>query len=246
VVSDINLALPSGTTIAIVGPSGSGKSTVADLLMGLLKPSAGRLLIDGKPLTTEGVQSWRSYIGYVAQDTFLFHDTVRANLVWARPDASETELWYALQLAAADEFVRALPNGLDTVVGDRGVLLSGGERQRLSLARALVRQPRLLILDEATSALDSENERRIQQAIDALHRRMTVVIITHRLSTIRQADTIHVVERGRLVQSGTWDELRSSPTGRFQELLRAQGLTEERRATLSAVPRSSRRQAVSE
>jgi ATP-binding cassette subfamily C protein len=159
----------------------------------------------------------------VPQDPFLFHDTVRANLQWAREDATDADLWHALRLAAADQFVAALPQGLDTVVGDRGVLVSGGERQRLSLARALVRRPQLLILDEATSSLDSENEERIQQAIDELHQQMTIVVITHRLSTIRAADVIQVVDRGRLIESGSWDELMSH-AGRFRELCAAQGV----------------------
>jgi ATP-binding cassette subfamily C protein len=159
----------------------------------------------------------------VAQDTFLFHDTVRANVLWARPEATEDEVWEALRRAAALEFVQALPQGLDTVVGERGVLVSAGERQRLSLARALLRQPRMLVLDEATSSLDSENELRIQRAIEELHRRMTIVIITHRLSTIRNADMIHVLENGRLVQSGTWAALAADSRGRFRQLCLAQG-----------------------
>ena len=223
-VQDITLALAAGATTAIVGPSGAGKSTLADLLMGLLTPSRGRILVDGTPLGADRLEAWRDQIGYVAQEPFLFHDSVRANLLWARPDASEEELWRALRLALADEFVSALPRGLDTVVGDRGVLVSGGERQRLSLARALLRRPTLLILDEATSSLDSENEARIQHAIDSLHQQMTIVIITHRLATIRGADVIHVIDRGRLVESGGWDELMARPAGRFRELSQAQGI----------------------
>jgi ATP-binding cassette, subfamily C, bacterial len=223
-VDDVTLAIAAGKTTAIVGPSGAGKSTVADLLMGLLTPSNGQLLVDGRPLGVGHLAAWRHRIGYVTQDTFLFHDTVRANLVWANPDASEDDLWRALRLASADEFVADLPGGLDTVLGDRGVLLSGGERQRLSLARALLRRPTLLILDEATSSLDSENETRIQRAIDSLHHQMTIVIITHRLSTIRRADLIHVIDRGRLIESGAWDELMSRPDGRFRELCLAQGM----------------------
>lgn len=223
-VRDIDLVIPAATTTAIVGPSGAGKSTLADLLLGLIEPTAGRILIDGQPLEPIDLASWRDQIGYVSQDTFLFHESVRANLRWARPDASEADLNHALQMAAADAFVAQLPNELDTVIGDRGVLVSGGERQRLALARALLRRPKLLVLDEATNALDSENEARIQEAIDALRHRMTIVVITHRLSTVRGADVIHVIDQGRIVESGSWDELIDRPASRFHALCRAQGV----------------------
>jgi ATP-binding cassette subfamily C protein len=160
----------------------------------------------------------------VAQDTFLFHDTVRANLLWARPEATDEEVRQALRSAAAEAFVSELPKGIETILGDRGVRLSGGERQRLALARALLREPSLLILDEATSALDTENEKRIQSAIEELHGRITILVITHRLSTIRGADVIHVLERGCSVESGDWDTLVGSGNGRFSALWRAQSL----------------------
>lgn len=220
-IHDLDLNVPACRTTAIVGPSGAGKSTIADLMMGLLQPERGRVLIDDEPLSAERLRAWRESIGYVPQETFLLHDTIRANLLWGAPDSSEAELREALRLAAADGFVGGLPHGLDTVIGDRGVLLSGGERQRLALARALLRKPSLLILDEATSALDSENERRIQEAIDALHGTMTIVVITHRLSTIRDADAIHVIDEGRLVESGSWGELLANGR-RFAELCTAQ------------------------
>ena len=153
-------------TLAIIGPSGSGKTTLGDLILGLLHPTEGTIFIDERPLSGERVHNWRSSIGYVPQETFLFHDTVRGNLLWARRDATEGELWTALELAAASTFVSALPNGLDTVLGDRGIRLSGGERQRIALARALLRKPTLLLLDEATSSLDTETEQRIQDAIE--------------------------------------------------------------------------------
>jgi ATP-binding cassette, subfamily C, bacterial len=230
VLREVQLELAARATTAIVGPSGAGKSTIADLLMGLVTPTSGHILVDGVPLSPEFLQSWRRQIGYVPQDTLLFHDTVLANLQWANPHAKEDDIWRALALAAADDFVRALPNGLATVVGDRGVLISGGERQRLSLARALLRRPRLLILDEATSSLDSENERRIQDAIDRLHEQITIVVITHRLSTIRNADRIHVLDAGRVVESGSWHALASSPGGRFRALCDAQGIDLDRDA----------------
>ncbi|MGQ0732588.1 MAG: ABC transporter ATP-binding protein [Acidobacteriota bacterium] len=219
----VSLTIAAGSTTAIVGPSGSGKTTLADLLLGLFAPTDGVITVDGCLLNSSVMTSWRQQVGYVPQDTYLFHESIRANLVWANPGASDRDLWQALRLAAADELVAGLPEGLDTLVGDRGVRLSGGERQRLSLARALLRQPRLLILDEATSALDSENERRIQKAIEGLHERVTIVIITHRLSTVRHADVIHVVEQGRIVESGTWNSLGARSNGRFRALLQAQG-----------------------
>jgi ATP-binding cassette subfamily C protein len=230
-VCDVDLEIAAGLTTAIVGPSGAGKSTLADLLIGLLSPTGGRILVDGEKLTPERMKAWREHMGYVPQETFLFHDTVRANLAWARPGASNEELLQALHLSAAYDFVMGLPQGLNTVVGERGVLVSGGERQRLSLARAILRRPSVLVLDEATSSLDSENELRIQQAIESLHQQMTIVVITHRLSTIRHADLIHVLEHGQLVESGSWDELMARPRGRFRELCRAQGI-DDRLATL--------------
>jgi len=224
VIWNLGLIIKVGETTAIVGPSGAGKSTIADLVMGLLVPDQGRVLVDGLPLSPERMRAWRDQIGYVSQDTFLFHDTIRANLLWACPNASDEEINQALRLAAAEAFVSGLSKGLDTILGDRGVLVSGGERQRLALARALLRKPSLLILDEATSNLDSENERRIQSAIEELHRQMTILVITHRLSTIRGADVIHVLEQGRLVESGTWDTLVAEGNGRFRSLCRAQGI----------------------
>jgi ATP-binding cassette, subfamily C, bacterial len=158
----------------------------------------------------------------VPQETFLFHDTVRSNLLWAKQDATEAELWAALGLAAAQAFVIALPQGLDTVVGDRGIRLSGGERQRLALARALLRKPTLLLLDEATSSLDTENEQRIQDAIEGLHGELTMVVIAHRLSTIRRADSIVVLDRGQVVEAGPWELLAQKQGGRFRGLLEQQ------------------------
>jgi ATP-binding cassette subfamily C protein len=223
-LQDVSLRVAAHATTAIVGPSGAGKSTVADLLMGLVTPAHGVVTIDGHLLTPERLRSWRDQIGYVPQDCLLFHDSVRGNLLWGSPSATEEQMWEALTRAAAADFVRSLPRALDTVVGDRGVLLSGGERQRLSLARALLRRPRVLILDEATSALDSENEGRIQEAIEGLHEQITIVVITHRLSTIRNADWIYVLERGRVVESGTWNGLTRLRESRFRGLCEAQGV----------------------
>jgi ATP-binding cassette subfamily C protein len=177
----------------------------------------------------------REQIGYAPQELSLFHDTIRANLLWARPGATESDLWDALRMGAAEGFVQGLPQGLDTVVGDRGVLVSGGERQRLALARALLRRPAILILDEATSSLDAANEIRIQRAIDDLHEQMTIVVVTHRLSMIRHADAIHVIDKGALVESGTWDELMSRPFSRLADFARGQVFPDETAAPLPSV-----------
>ena len=224
-IRDLNLAIEAGKTTALVGPSGAGKSTIADLVMGLLVPDRGQVLVDGVPLVPERVKSWRRQIGYVSQDTFMFNDTVRANLLWACPEANDEEINRALESAAAKEFVSKLPDGIETVLGDRGVRLSGGEKQRLALARALLRRPSLLLLDEATSALDSENEKRIQSAIKKLHGHVTILMITHRLSTIQGADIIYVLEEGSLVDSGSWSELVDRRNGLFNALRKAQGIS---------------------
>jgi ATP-binding cassette subfamily C protein len=230
VLRGLTCTIAARQTTAIVGPSGAGKSTLADCLMGLLLPEHGTVLVDDTPLHTSGSTAWRQHIGYVPQETFVLHDTVRANLLWARPEASEAELLQALRLAAAEEFVARLPQGLDTVLGDRGVRLSGGERQRLALARALVRRPALLLLDEATSALDLANAQRIHQALSALHGQLTVVLIAHRLSTVRMADHILVLDAGRVVEAGTWDELWGRPGSRFWALV--QGAQQENAVAL--------------
>jgi ATP-binding cassette, subfamily C, bacterial len=223
-MKDFNLSILAGRTVAIAGPSGAGKSTVADLVMGLIQPENGRILVDGLPVVPG---SWRGQVGYVAQETFLFNETVRYNLLLARPDVEEKDLLDALELAAAQGFVEKLPDGLDTVIGDRGVRLSGGERQRLALARALLRKPALLILDEATSNLDSENEKRILDSVESLHGDMTILVIAHRLSTISSADSIYLMEEGHIVESGTWDELLSLDDGSFKRVWKAQSIKED-------------------
>jgi ATP-binding cassette subfamily C protein len=222
-VSHVSLSIRAGATTAIVGASGAGKSTLADLMIGLLRPSTGRILIDGAPLTDEQAAAWRRSIGYVPQDSFLLHDSVRANLRWAKPGATDEAMWGALERSAAAGFLRARPEGLDTIVGDRGVRLSGGERQRLALARALLVDPAVLVLDEATSALDSVNETQILGAVRGLSGAVTTLIVTHRLSAIRAADFIYVMDAGRVVQAGSWHELSHTP-GPFAILLAAQGL----------------------
>jgi len=224
-VRDLSLVIPAGKVVALVGPSGAGKSTIADILMGLVLPDSGTLRLDGRPLGPEGVRGWRAQIGYVAPETFLFHDTIRANLKWARPDAGEDEMLAALRQAGAFDFVAGLKDGLDTIVGDRGMMVSQGERQRLALARAFLRRPSLLILDEATNSLDSENEGRVLDAIESRRGELTVVLIAHRLSTIRWADLIYVIEGGKVVESGDWSSLSARRDGRFRALWEAQSLT---------------------
>jgi ATP-binding cassette, subfamily C, bacterial len=221
VLEDLSLTIAAGKVTAIVGSSGAGKSTVADLVNGLLSPLTGRVLVDGVELTPQSARAWRRHVGYVAQDTVLFHDTVRANLRWAKPDASEEEMGESLSLAAA-EFVFTLPQGLDTTVGDRGTLLSHGQRQRIALARALLRKPGLLILDEATSSLDLDNEKRILDAIERLQGRTTVLLIAHRVSAIQRAEMIYVIDNGSVAELGDWQSLSSRPSPRVGSLFRLQ------------------------
>jgi ATP-binding cassette subfamily C protein len=221
----VSLELPATATVALAGPSGAGKTTVADLVAGLLAPTAGQVTVGGRPLTDGRLVGWRRSVALVPQEPFLFHDTIEANLRWARQDAEQCELWEALQLANAGGFVRALPRGLDTVVGDRGMRLSGGERQRLALARALLRDPQLLILDEATSSLDTENELAIRTALSSLRGRITILLIAHRLSTVSEADQIVVLDSGRVVETGSWEELAQLRAGRLQSLIKAGGRT---------------------
>jgi len=222
-LNEVSLSIHAGRTTAFVGASGAGKSTLADLLIGLLRPERGQVLIDGRALSEDDVAAWRRSIGYVPQESFLLHDSVRANLLWAKPRATDAEMWDALERAAAANFLRTSRDGLDTIVGDRGVRVSGGERQRLALARALLTQPRLLVLDEATSALDSVNEQQILAAVRGLAGAVTTVIVTHRLSAIRQADFIYVMDHGTIVESGTWADL-VGRQGTFATLLAAQGV----------------------
>jgi len=207
VLTGVSLEIPSRTMVAIVGASGAGKTTLLDLIMGLMLPDSGVIRLDGRELTESLMQSMRRWIGYVGQDTFLFNASVRENLLWGAPEADETAIEQVLRTVRA-EFVHDLPNGLDTPVGDRGGLLSGGQRQRLSLARALLREPHFLVLDEATSALDMDNESRIMRAVNDLRGAMTILIVSHRPSAVRDSDLVHVLDSGTIVASGSWSDVR--------------------------------------
>jgi ATP-binding cassette, subfamily B, bacterial len=207
VLDGFDLVVPSGETHAIVGSTGAGKSTVVKLLLRLYDTNAGRIAIDGVDVRNVPLAELRRAIGYVGQDVFLFQGTVRENLAYGRPDADDAELERASRLAEAHDFIVELPDGYDTVVGERGQKLSGGQRQRLSIARAILKDPAVLVLDEATSAVDNETEAAIQRSLELVGRDRTVIVIAHRLSTVRHADRIHVLEAGRIVESGTHDAL---------------------------------------
>ena len=214
---DISLRARPGETIALVGPTGAGKSTIVNLLCRFYEYDSGSITIDGQELNQTSKCSLRSALGYVTQEAFLFNGTVRENLLLAKPEANEAELWKALESARADSLTRELPDGLETNVGERGVKLSGGEKQRLSIARALLKDPPILLLDEATASVDSETERLIQEALEALMADRSAFVIAHRLSTIRNADRIYVLDGGTVVEQGTHDELLKAD-GSYAEL----------------------------
>lgn len=207
VLHDINISIEAGHTVALVGPTGAGKSTIAGLLLRFYPQQSGQILIDGIDTRRVPLAELRRHIGFVTQEPFLFNGTVRDNLLFGRADADETQLWAALAAANADDFVRRLSEGLDTIVGERGVKLSVGEKQRLTIARALLKDPPMLILDEATASVDTGTERLIQSAIDRLTRSRTCIVIAHRLSTVLRANQIVVLEKGRVVERGRHEEL---------------------------------------
>jgi len=206
-IQDITLSVPAGNTLALVGATGSGKSTLIKLLLRFYDPAHGDIRIDGQPIREVSLKSLRDAIGLVSQDVYLFEGSIRDNLAYGKPDASEEEIMEAARTAEAWSFIEGLPQGLDTPVGERGIRLSGGQRQRLSLARALLKNPPILVLDEATSAVDNETEAAIQRSLKRIGHNRTVIMIAHRLSTIVDADTIAVVENGRIVEEGDHDSL---------------------------------------
>ncbi len=207
VLSEVSFRLSKGQVVALVGPSGAGKTTAADLLPRFYDPTSGQILMDGVPLTSLRRASLRGLMGVVSQDTVLINDSVRANIAYGSPNATREQIEEAARAANAAAFIETLPHGYDTTLGERGTRLSGGQRQRIAIARALLRDPPILILDEATSALDTESERLVQQAIARLMRQRTVLVIAHRLATVRDADKIVVLDAGQVVQRGTHEEL---------------------------------------
>jgi len=217
VLDGVSLHAAPGTVTALVGPSGAGKSTIIGLVCAFHAPAKGRVLVDGVDLGTVRLESYRRHLGVVLQETFLFDGTIRENVAFSRPHASEAAVLEACRVAHVDEFAEAFADGYDTLVGERGVRLSGGQRQRVAIARAILADPRILILDEATSSLDSESEALIQEGLSWLMKGRTTFVIAHRLSTIRRADQILVVEKGRIVDQGTHAELHAAG-GRYREM----------------------------
>ncbi len=219
-LAGVSFTVPAGKTVALVGRSGSGKSTLAAVLLRFRSPTTGQVLVDGRDYWEFSAETWHKAISVVEQEAFLFHDTLAQNIGYGFPEVSPEAIQRAVALACLEDVVASLPGGLDTVVGERGILLSGGQRQRLAIARAVVRDPRILILDEATSALDSLAERQVQNALErAMHGR-TVLVIAHRLSTLRHADQLVVLEQGQVSQQGSWEEL-SQGDGLFRRFLEA-------------------------
>lgn len=221
VLMDVNFVAPAGKTIALVGPSGSGKSTLISLVAAFHQPTSGTILVDGRDLRSLRLEDYRRHIGLVPQDSFLFADTIYANIALGNPRATRDEVLHAAHIAHVDEFAESFAEHYETVVGERGVKLSGGQKQRVAIARAIVANPKILILDEATSSLDSESEALIQDGLNELMKGRTSFVIAHRLSTIRKADLILVFERGRITESGTHEELMTL-AGRYRSLYEKQ------------------------
>lgn len=217
VLSDVSFTIPRGGMIGIVGPSGSGKTTVVDLLLRLYEVDSGAVRMGGRDIREYSLGEWRKHIGYVTQDAFLINDTIKNNILFYSP-ATDQDVFRAARVANIHDFIVSLPDGYDTVVGDRGILLSGGQRQRIALARALLSEPKLLVLDEATSALDAESERAVRTAIENLRGKVTVLFVAHRLSTVANVDTIVVIDKGRVVESGKPETLLKDKKSYFYKM----------------------------
>ena len=233
VLDDLNLHVEPGQMAAFVGPSGAGKTTITQLVPRFYDPQGWRVMVDGYDVKSLTLESLRRDIGIVSQETYLFHDTIAANLRYAKPDATDEELAKVAAAANIHDFITSLPDGYETIVGERGHKLSGGERQRLAIARVLLKDPRILILDEATSSLDSHNEAAIQAALDVVMQGRTSLVIAHRLSTVVAADVIFVVEAGRVVESGTHEALLAKG-GAYAHLYRTQFRSSEAPAAATA------------
>lgn len=229
-IRDLSFEALPGETVAFVGATGAGKSTVLNLLTRFYEPAAGKILLDGRPLHDISKEWLRDHLGYVTQEAFLFNTSLRENLLLAKHDATDEDLWEALDSANAASFVRSSPEGLDTIAGERGSRFSGGEKQRISIARALLKNPPILLLDEATSALDNRTERLVQQALERLRADRTCFVIAHRLSTVQKASRICVLDHGRLVENGNHDELLRA-NGAYAKLCEAGFAIEPRPAT---------------
>jgi ABC-type multidrug transport system fused ATPase/permease subunit len=222
VLQDFSMSLSPGEKVALAGPSGAGKSTIAQLILGFYDLQQGQLSYDGKPAASFNKRDIRRHIAVVPQEVILFGGTIRENIAYGKPEASDQEIIEAATKANAWQFISGFPEKLETVVGERGIKLSGGQRQRVAIARAILKDPAILILDEATSSLDAESERLVQDALELLMNNRTTLIIAHRLSTIRKVDRIHVLQEGRIAETGTFEELAAKPAGLFANLLRLQ------------------------
>lgn len=218
-LNEISIKIPAGKVTALIGPSGSGKSTLADIIAGLIEIKTGQMLVDGVRIESDNQRAWRSHVAIVHQDVFLLHDTIRANLLFSKPNANEVEIWHALKIAHAFEFIKILPLGLDTIVGERGGLLSGGERQRIAIACAILRKPKLLVLDEASSALDWANQALIVETIEKLRGDTTILTIDHRAETIAYADVVIAMEDGKVVESGEYSKLRKKQGSKLSKMI---------------------------
>jgi ABC-type multidrug transport system fused ATPase/permease subunit len=222
VLKNVSLEIPAGKKVALVGQSGAGKSTIMQLLLQFHFPTSGQIRMDGHSIYDYTLESYRHNFAIVPQEVILFGGTIRENILYGKPDADEAEIIAAARQANAWDFISMFPDGLETIVGERGIKLSGGQRQRIAIARAILRDPAILLLDEATSSLDAESEKVVQEALNRLMEGRTSIIIAHRLATIREVDCIYVLEGGNIVEQGTHEELSALPNGAYSSLAKLQ------------------------